>query len=256
MKSEHAAAFELALADVVALYDGPPLSDAALRLWWSALEPFPWPLVAQALQAHVARCKFAPKPADILERLETSDGRPSPDEAWAVAVAARDEAETVIWTAETAEAWGLAHTVLDLGDEVGARRAFIDSYTRLVGEARRALLPVTWSASLGSDPQRRGAALARALKRRQLPPAQVQALLPGPLAAPDSEISAVAGLLAGNVTSLPDLQQRNARRFLAIVNEALAAHPPPASVAGATSDTAARKAAAKAALAAWQERHG
>ena len=36
--------------------------------------------------------------ADILERIETADGRPLADEAWATAILAMEESETFIWT--------------------------------------------------------------------------------------------------------------------------------------------------------------
>lgn len=221
MSPEHAAPFELALADVLDLYGVPHPSAATLCLWWAPLEPFPWSHVQRALQDHVARCKFAPKPADILERLETSDGRPSADEAWSTALAARDEAATLVWTPETAEAWGIAAPVLAIGDEVGARRAFIDAYSRLVMDARRALIPAAWTVSLGTDPRGRALALGRAVERRQLPRARAQALVPA-LEAPDHGMRAVAGLLAGDVAALPEVDTSNARRFLAIVKDAIA----------------------------------
>ncbi len=234
MNPEHAPQFEVALAAAYDLYGGPRLTDATLCLWWQALEPYPWPLVAAALQDHVARCKFAPKPADLRERLEQFDGRPTADEAWAVAVSAHDETVTVVWSQETAEAWGCAAPILALGDGIGARRAFIDRYRRLVDEARRALVPVTWSVSLGTDPQRRTSALQQALARRQLPRARVQALVPD--LTTDPGIQAASGLLTGTVTPFPDLPSRNAQRFIAIVRAAIGhrRQPPAANGPGAS----------------------
>ena len=78
------------------------------------------------------------------------------------AVRSADEAETVVWTAEICEAWGVARTVLQLGDEVGARMAFKEAYTVLLERARRAGTPAKWTASLGFDTERRQLALEAA----------------------------------------------------------------------------------------------
>ncbi|MGQ5524155.1 hypothetical protein ACUHMQ_12945 [Chitinimonas sp. PSY-7] len=43
--------------------------------------------------------------AAILERLESADGRPGPDEAWATALEANDENETVVWSTEMRDAF-------------------------------------------------------------------------------------------------------------------------------------------------------
>lgn len=231
MNPDQAPQFELALTATYDLYGGPRLTDTTLRLWWQALAPYPWPLVAAALQDHVARCKFPPKPADLRERLEQADGRPGGDEAWAVAVSAQDEAATVVWSTETATAWASAAPILALGDAIGARRAFLDHYRRLVEEARRDRVPVAWSLSLGTDPQRRASALQQALARRQLPKAHVQALVPD--LTTDPGIQAASALLTGKVAPGPDHPSPAARRFIAIVRAALVARKSPA-----TQDTA------------------
>ncbi len=219
MSPDHTAEFETRLIDVFELYDRHPPSEAVLRLWWNALERYPWNVVEQALFTHAASCKFAPKPADIIERLVTGDGRPSPDEAWSIAIQADDEGVTVVWTTEIAEAFAIAKPVLDAGDGIGARRTFLSAYERTVSVARNRLEPASWSVSLGHDPQLRRIAIEHAVDHGLLPPAQAKRWLPG-LAHGDAVTS--VGLLADNVHKLPDEQQRNARRFIAIVKAALA----------------------------------
>jgi len=218
MDDRHAPGFELELTAAMEINDSPPPSEVALRLWWSVLEPYPWEVVSAALSEHCRQCKFRPRPADILERMEACDGRPTSDEAWSLALQAQDEAATVVWTREINEAWGSAMPVLAARDQVGARHAFVSAYKRLCAEARHTLSPVQWLPSLGTDRTARAGALSHAVAQGRLPVHQVRSLLPPQ---ERTEMTAVAGLLTGNVTALPDLQTREARRYLAAVKGAL-----------------------------------
>jgi hypothetical protein len=215
--------FESDLLAVLELYGKPAPTDAALALWWRTLVAYPLDAIRQALTAHAADCPFAPTPADLVARIRGLDGRPAPEEAWSIASVATDEALTVVWTDDIAEAWGIARQVLEIGDKVGARQAFIAAYERLVSMARRELVPARWRVSLGHDPQARRQALTRAVEQQRLSQHQAVALLgrPEPSNPEASDMKAVAGLLAGNVQPLPDLKARNARRFAAVVRAAL-----------------------------------
>lgn len=84
--------------------------------------------------------------------------RPSADEAWALSLKARDESETVVWTEDMAQAWGICKPVLDAGDEIGARMAFRAAYERICAAGG----PVVWSVSDGWDKEKRVVALERA----------------------------------------------------------------------------------------------
>lgn len=170
------------LAETLAAY-GKPLPEAAMaRAWLSNLEPYPLRVIAAAMQAYRDESgEFAPVPAGIAMRCKLLDGRPGPEEAWAIALTSRDEADTVVWTAECAEAFALASPILALGDEVGARMAFKESYARLVAQARAERRPASWSASIGWDPAKRDAVLARANVAGLLPAPAAQALLAGPV---------------------------------------------------------------------------
>ncbi len=215
--------FESDLLAVLELYGKPAPTDAALALWWRTLEFYPLDVIRQALTTHAADCPFAPTPADLVARIRGLDGRPAPEEAWSIASVATDEALTVVWTDDIAEAWGIARPVLEAGDKVGARQAFIAAYERLVSVARRELVPARWQVSLGHDPQARRQALARAVEQQRLSPHQAVALLGRlePSSPEASDMKAVAGLLAGHVQPLPDLKTRNARRFATVVRAAL-----------------------------------
>ena len=116
----------------------------------------------------------------ILERIETADGRPLADEAWATAILAMEESETFIWTLETQQAFAVARPLVEINDRVGARMAFHDAYARLLQAARAHHVPVAWSPSLGWDVERRREVLEIAVAMGRLPAAHAQGLLPGP----------------------------------------------------------------------------
>jgi hypothetical protein len=141
-----------------------------------ALSAHPLKAVRMAFDAHVkdsARGRFPPLPSDILAKIEgedLQDGRPGPEEAWAMCQAAADEARTVVWTNEMARAWGIAWPLLHQhGDEVGARMAFKEVYQRLLAEARSQRDPVTWSPTLGTCATMREEALRVAVDAGRLP---------------------------------------------------------------------------------------
>lgn len=116
----------------------------------------------------------------VFERLEQSDGRPTSDEAWAIALDARDEALTVVWNDEICEAFALARPVLEAGDKIGARMAFRDAYERVIRNRREAGKTPAWSASLGWDSSQRTSALMKAESIGLLSSTVVAALLPAP----------------------------------------------------------------------------
>ncbi len=148
---------------------------ANTALWFRALREHSIEVVRAGFDAHVRdpqRGRYVPTPADVIAQIEgtaATDGRPGAEEAWAIALRARDEADTVVWTREIAEALGIARPILDMGDEVGARMAFRESYARLVDGARRQHMPVSWDVSLGFDPQRRDEAVRAAVEAGRLP---------------------------------------------------------------------------------------
>lgn len=153
-------------------------------LWFRALAAHPLATVRAGFDAHVTdpdRGRFVPTPADILAKIqgaEQDDGRPGPEEAWAISIAANDEQQTLVWTEEMAQAWGVAAPVLQAGDEVGARMAFREAYNRIVESARRARQPVVWSASLGLDKDRRLGPLNAAVEAGRLKASDLPALPP------------------------------------------------------------------------------
>jgi hypothetical protein len=154
-----------------------PMNET-LRLWWEMLGAFDITQVRAACLQHIAQeARYAPTIGNLLEILNAGAkvGRLGAEEAWAIAVKACDERETVMLTDQIAEAWGICKPIMDLGDEVGARMAFKEAYQRLSASSTG---PVKWWPSIGNDPHKRDAALSEAKRLGLLPAPQVAALLP------------------------------------------------------------------------------
>jgi hypothetical protein len=159
------------------------------------------PVVKAALKA----CRFEVKGklamADILQRVQASDGRPGKDEAWAIAMTTNDEFETVVLTDEIQLSLAAAKPVLDAGDKVGARMAFISTYERLVGQAREDNKQVNWHVSVGFDANRRVQAISKAAQMQRIPQERAQQYLADLNVEPITEDGrALAGLITGTVT--------------------------------------------------------
>lgn len=198
MREQDFEPFVALLTDVAALLapNAPPMSATQRAMYFRAMAGFSLDQVRAALDAHAAdpdRGRFMPKPADLHEQLRRADGRPGPEESWAIALQALDEAETVVWTPEIRQAWAAARLLALDGDTIGARMAFKEVYPRLVDEARGRGEPVSWEVTEGHDTKRRAQAVAHAVQtgRLALPapgdshsPAHADVLA---LAAPDAD---------------------------------------------------------------------
>ena len=188
---------------------GQTISATAAELMASDLADYPAPVIAGALQACRRELTGKLTLAAILERVQAEDGRPGDDEAWAIALCAADESDSVVMTEEIHVALSAARPVLERGDKVGARMAFKSAYVRAVDTARRQAKPVKWSLSMGTDPQRRLLAVEEAARQGRLPAPQVAEYVAQLTHAPiTGDGLAIAGLLTGNVTVLPSQKLR------------------------------------------------
>lgn len=159
-----------------------------------------------ALMAHLRdpeRGRFVPTPADLIEKIQKAlekDGRPTADEAFAIAVQMDDEFTTVVTNDEISQAWAVAREIMP--DRTGARMAFRSAYERLVSQSRSANKSVHWFASLGHDTQGREGPLMQAAQLGRLSMNQVQQLLPAP-----EKISPAVALLVNemNQRSKPEV---------------------------------------------------
>jgi hypothetical protein len=170
--------------DLIGVGQNKTISSGAKAMFFKAMAKYSIEQFRMALNAHCMdkqRGRFTPKPADIIEQIDGmtgGDGRPTDDEAWAIALTSQNEEDTVVWTSETAEAFAICQPVLDTGDKVGARMAFKDAYNRLVVASRIAGLPAQWSVSLGWDMAKREAVVAKAVTSGLLSAPMATALLP------------------------------------------------------------------------------
>lgn len=196
MDKQHAEDFKRLLQGTLAGYESEKvaLQRDVLAWWWKALEPYSFQNVSAAMAIHSRQSRFKPKPADLIEIINAQDGRPSADEAWPMALLARSEASTVVWTEETEKAWHQCYPAFEVGDEFGARMAFRFHYQRLIDHSRMQGQPVKWSVSLGHDPEHRATALEVAKHKGLLTHERIEKLNPAGLIEGDGQhIAALVG---------------------------------------------------------------
>lgn len=195
MDNSNVADFRDLLETTLTMY-GRECPVTAQRLWWAAMAPYAFDDVRRAFSAHLTgkRGQFAPLPADILQNLRAVSGHLSTEEAWALALESTDEAVTVVWTDEIAQALAAARPCLEAGDKFGASKAFASAYERSMQQA--APQPV-WRVSLGDDKAHRIIAMEAAHKLGRLTSDQVRRLLP-----PKKSEGPVVALLAGKTEGL------------------------------------------------------
>lgn len=126
---------------------GTELSKATMKYMVETLEQHPPGDIKQALDRCARHVKGRLSLAHILEQLDNSDGRPGPDEAWAMTP--KGEHESAMMTVEMGEALDVIR--LDMADKVAARKSFQEIYNRLVFEAREQHKPIKWFFSPGHD---------------------------------------------------------------------------------------------------------
>lgn len=136
------------------------LSQEAAQMLYDDLKAYDEQAVINAL----ARCRRELKGkltvAEIISRID--DGRPGPDEAWAMLP--WDEESTAVLSAEMQEAQNHVRVIYD-HDKVGARLAFKERYTRMVNDARNyGDNPVKWQISIGYNRKGREAPLLNAVE--------------------------------------------------------------------------------------------
>jgi len=147
-------------------------SAEASALFFNALQPYTLAQVSAAFSAHVKdpeRGKFAPKPADIIEKVcqAAHNERPGVEQAWAMTPVG--EEDSVVWTTEMAEAFAACGPLMAEGNRVAARMTFKEVYTKLVTKAVAEGKPVEWVTSLGWDMEKRKRVLAAAVEAGKLP---------------------------------------------------------------------------------------
>ena len=168
---------------VVAEVTGTELSKGALQVMTRELQRHDEQRVLRALARCMREIKGRLTLADVIERLQGSDGRPGADEAWSIALAGMDESATVMLNDEIAQAMSVARPIYQDGDRIGARMAFRSAYERVVEDARTRNAPARWWPSLGSDAAGREQVIRDAVERGLLTQEVAIGYLPAPVEA-------------------------------------------------------------------------
>ena len=118
-----------------------------------------------------------PLPGELRTLVQpTGDGRPGVEAAWAMLP--RSEYQSIVWSDEMRQAFGIANSLIIEGDMVAARMAFKEEYERACAEARSKGKPVRWSPSFGTDKAGRAAAVVSAVEHLRITAADAQLMLP------------------------------------------------------------------------------
>ncbi|MCF8980028.1 hypothetical protein GIW46_17670 [Pseudomonas syringae] len=189
---------------------GQTLSAPAAKLMAEDLAEHSMSSIANALWSCRRELSGRLTLAAVLQRIQAEDGRPGKDEAWAIAMTSNDEYETVVVTDEIQLALAAAKPVLDAGDKIGARMAFISAYERLVGQARNDQKGVNWHVSVGFDANRRVEAITKAVQMQRIPQERGRLYLADLNVVPITQDGqAIAGLLTGQVAKpSPDVREK------------------------------------------------
>ncbi|MCG6540201.1 hypothetical protein MCB86_08950 [Pseudomonas sp. KSR10] len=189
---------------------GHAISAGAAELMAEDLADYQMEDIAAALRACRRELTGKLTLAAILQRVQAADGRPEPNEAWSLALAASDEFDSVVLTDEIQLALGAARAVLEAGDKVGARMSFLSAYQRQVDTARREGKPVCWKLSPGYDTQRRLLAVEEAGRLGRLPAPVVEEYRAQLTHEPVTQNgAAIAGLITGRVAMpSPDVRAK------------------------------------------------
>jgi hypothetical protein len=177
---------------------GTELSPRAAEAMAHELASYPHEGVVSALRKCTREVNGKLTLAAIIARID--DGHIGADQAWAMCPT--DEAQTVVWTDEMAEAFGVVRRMLDDGDKTAARMAFRDTYNRLVQQARDSRSGARWSVSLGHDANGRERPVLEAVRLGRIPAEHAQRYLPSqafPMRKLAQGESSLADLLKGSL---------------------------------------------------------
>ncbi|MBU2834431.1 hypothetical protein HF673_01195 [Acidithiobacillus thiooxidans] len=225
MNREDKAQFAELIGGLLETYHQPEPSARVMKNWWAALESFPFQGVEWAVSQYMRTGKFPPKPADICGMIDDALKSRwfSADEAWAHALRALDEYETVIWTHEAAKAFEIAKPLLEMNDKVGARRAFEAAYLRAVAQAAEDRRLPVFLVSEGWDHKRRLEAISRAKAEGFLTTEQADRYLSRLSSEMSDDALMIAGLVTGKVSPHPSAKTKEfadmMRRALASATE-------------------------------------
>lgn len=227
MRDDEKRAFRDLMTGVAVYYDR-KLDPTTVAIYWRGLADLPLDAVREALNAHVQDPKagqFMPKIADIRRAIESTreDGHPGADEAWSIALQARHESATVVWTEQISDAFFVAAMpLLEEGDKIAARRAFMERYEHNLAEARKQGIDAKWIVSLGSNADQRASAIESAQRQGRLTADYADRFLPAPEGAVPGALLALENGIKDSAGS-PEQARANIARLRALLGVTRAA---------------------------------
>lgn len=144
---------------VTAEITGSDISKAALRAIAEDVAQYPEHQAMAALRRCRRELTGRLTLAAILSRID--DGRPTPEIAWSQ-VSQLSERDTLVGTTEQVEAFAAVSAMVDNGDIIPARMAFLERYKALVGQSKDQGVPVRYVVSPGYDAALRESAVRQA----------------------------------------------------------------------------------------------
>ena len=159
---------------------GHELKPAAVMMMVSDLAEYEFSAVANTLNRCRKELSGRLTLKGIIELLAPAGGWLAANEAWSRALPAADESRTVVWSREARQAWFVALPMIEAGDKVGARMAFIAAYEREVANAKNAGAKPQYEVSPGEDKIMHEAAIRQAQTEGLLPPPAPVLALPPP----------------------------------------------------------------------------
>lgn len=161
------------------LYDK-KIPKERIAVYWDALAHRSMDDIKSAINRHIQdseRGRFFPLPADISAQLPNElNAWLNANEAWAACP--KDEYSSVAMCEEIGQALHSVQDLIENGDTIAARMAFIEHYNRLVEDAKREGRKPQWFPSYGFDKENRYIADRKVIeyKNMALPSGQKLAL--------------------------------------------------------------------------------
>lgn len=153
---------------------GTDLSETAVQVMIKRLSGYAFDSVQNALKKCMDEVTGRLTLAHIKQRLD--DGRPSPEIAWSQVP--KHEQDSMVMTSEQNQALCCVSAMIDQGELIPARMAFIEKYKQLVAESRSNDLPVSYEMQMGWNEQGRFDAVQVAIQSGMIKKIQAVRLLP------------------------------------------------------------------------------
>lgn len=153
---------------------GTELSETAVHVMLKRLNTYTFEQVHNALKKCMDELTGRLTLAHIKQRID--DGRPSPEIAWSQVP--KSEYESKVLTSEQKMALCFVSDMIDNGELIPARMAFIEKYKSLVAESRANDIPVNYELEMGFGKQGRYDAAKIGIDCGQLDRTEAVRLLP------------------------------------------------------------------------------